>query len=396
MISLDILEKVIDDQHHIKEHHPHIQRRLNLPDQSNQVVIVTGIRRCGKSTILLKTIGAKTKSLYISFEDPRLEGFSLEDFMKIETLGKAKNRISYIFDEIQNIPGWEKYIRSAHDRGIPIYISGSNASLLSRELGTRLTGRYKQFELFPFSYPEYLDYTGNKQGASALQSYLSEGGFPEYLRDKDSDYLRQLLNDIIIRDIVVRRKIRNEQNIIRLAIHLLSNVGKEYSYNKLSRMLEISSVRSTIDYCDYLKESYILDFLPMYSPSIRKQIANPKKAYSSDNGLTKANSLSFSEDWGRMLENAVFQHLRRTHTNLMYYKSQNSECDFLVREKNKIQKAIQVCWYLHEENMKRELRGIENAMKETKAEEGYIITYDQEDEINGIPLIPAWKWFCKE
>jgi predicted AAA+ superfamily ATPase len=392
MITREILEKVIDDQQHAVEYPPVIPRTLVLPDSSKQVIIITGIRRCGKSTYLRKTIGVKPESISISFEDPRLEGFDLKDFSKIENLGKQSKKTKFIFDEIQNINDWEKYVRSANERGIQVFITGSNASLLSRELGTRLTGRFSQFELFPFNYQEYLNYTRNSPGSKSLHKFLKSGGFPEYLRDKDDSYLRQLLKDIIIRDIAVRRNIRNEHTVTRLAVHLLSNIGKEFSYNNITRLLEIKSIRSTIDYCDYLAESYIVELIPMYATSIKKQIANPKKAYSLDNGLARTNSLSFSEDRGRMLENAVFQHIRRAYHDIMYHKTPRSECDFLIREQERILMAIQACWHVNEDNIQREINGIKNAMKETQARNGIVVTFDQEDQLDGIKLIPAWKW----
>ena len=392
MITRELLEKVITDQQNVVDYPPVIPRTMILPERSKRTIIITGIRRCGKSTYLRKTVGVKPESLYISFEDPRLEGFELSDFSKIEDLAKQSKRKTFIFDEIQNINHWEKYVRSANDRGIPVYITGSNASLLSRELGTLLTGRFRQLELFPFNYQEYLNYSNQIPGSESFSQFLKTGGFPEYLRDKDDSYLRQLLKDIIIRDIAVRRNIRNEHTVTRLAVHLLSNIGKEFSYNKITRLLEINSIRSTIDYCDYLAESYILELIPMFSTSIKKQIANPKKAYALDNGLARANSLSFSEDRGRMLENAVFQHIRRGHPDIMYYKSLNSECDFIIRERDRILMVVQSCWQVTEDNIQREVHGIKNAIEETGARKGIFVTYDQEDLLDGIMLIPAWKW----
>ena len=391
MITREILEKVIVDQQNFVEYLPLIPRLMMMPDKSKQVMIITGVRRCGKSTYLRNTIGNKPDSLYVSFEDPRLEGFELGDFEKIENLGKQLNKASFIYDEIQNIQEWERYVRSANDRGIKVFITGSNASLLSRELGTRLTGRYQQLELFPFNYQEYIQYTNKLPGNESFSQYLSSGGFPEYLRIEDDFYLRQLLKDIIIRDIAVRRKIRNEHVVTRLDVHLISNIGKEFSFNNITSLIEIKSVRSKIDYCNYLAESYLLELVPMYSTSIKKQIANPKKAYSFDNGLVRANSLSFSEDKGRMLENALFQYIRNKHKDIMYYRNLNSECDFLVRERNRVLFAIQACWKITPDNFQREIQGIKNAIIETRAKKGLIVTYNQEDQLDGIKLIPAWK-----
>jgi predicted AAA+ superfamily ATPase len=201
-----------------------------------------------------------------------------------------------------------------------------------------------------------------------------------------------LLKDIVVRDIVVRRGIRNEHVILRLAMFLMSNVGKEISYNNISRVLEIKSVRTTIDYCDYLTESYLFDFVPMYSRSIKKQIANPKKVYSIDTGMVRANSLSFSEDLGRMLENTVYLHLRRNSNEVFYFRDDRTECDFLTKKLDQITGAVQVCWQLTEDNLRRELSGLKAAMDATKTKNGVIVTFDQEDHFDGIKAIPVWKW----
>ena len=369
-----------------------LKRDRIIPAKTKQVLIVSGVRRCGKSTLLRETIGQVPGSLFISFEDPRLEGFEPGDFMKIEEIARQDQKTYLIFDEIQNVDGWEKYVRFAHDKGISVYITGSNASMLSRELGTRLTGRYTQLELFPFNYQEFSGLTQLSPGGESFRQYLHDGGFPEYLQGKDSDYLRQLLKDIIIRDIAVRRNIRNEHTLIKMAVHLLSNTGKEFSYNNITRILEINSVRSTIDYCDFLRESYLIDIIPVFAASRKKQIANPKKAYCIDSGLARANSLSFSEDKGRILENAVYLHLRRSYKDIMYYKDSKTECDFLIRQNDKILFVVQSCWHIDEDNMQRELHGLNSALHQSGTGEAVIVTFDQEDELDGIKLIPAWKW----
>jgi len=222
----------------------------------------------------------------------------LDDFSKLERIAKEAGNDLLLLDEIQNIDQWERYARMANEKGLQLYITGSNASMLSRELGTRLTGRYKQIELFPFSYNEFLTFFNMERNAESFDQYFEWGGFPEFLEEKDDDYLRTLLRDIITRDIAVRRKITNENQLIRLAVHLLSNTGKEFSYNNISKVLEIKSVRTVIDYCDYLRESYLVDFIPRYSSSIKKQLVNPKKSYSIDPVFAKANSLSLVKIWG--------------------------------------------------------------------------------------------------
>lgn len=392
MVSRDFLIEIIKDQLDGILKKRWIERKAVVPTGSNRIIIVTGVRRCGKSTLIQQKLLKTGDALFINFEDPRLINFTVDDFSQLEKIAKETGKIYLVLDEVQNIDHWELYARSANERNIGLFVTGSNASMLSRELGSKLTGRYKQIELFPFSYQEFLDYRNLDRNAESFDEYYESGGFPEYLEEKDDDYLRTLLRDIITRDIAVRRNILNENQLIRLAVHLLSNLGKEFSYNNLSGILEIKSVRTVIDYCDYLRESYLLDFIPMYSTSIKKQLVNPKKCYSIDPVFAKANSLSFSKDLGRRLENYVFNHLRCDFKELYYFRRPKSECDFLVRQNEQIVQVIQVCLEVNQENMKREINGLKDALAETGADEGFIITYRQEDQLDGINIIPAWKW----
>lgn len=178
--------------------------------------------------------------------------------------------------------------------------------MLSRELGTKLTGRYIQTELFPFSYKEYLEFCKAPANIDTLDHYLAVGGFPQHLRENLPDYLRKIFKDIILRDIVVRRNLRNKSLIMQLAIFALSNIGKPFSFNNLTRILEIKSIRTTIDYCDYLQETYLIEFISKYSFSLKQEIASPKKVYCIDNGLVSSISLSFSDDRGRKLKILYF------------------------------------------------------------------------------------------
>ena len=386
---LNTLREIIEDQESMLSG-KYLARTKTIP-QSGLIIVISGIRRCGKSTLMKLFLKKDSKMAYINFEDLRLSSFGLDDFLKLETIFKENDSTVFCFDEIQNIPEWEKYVRSAHEKGINIIVTGSNSSLLSRELGTKLTGRYVQIELFPFSYEEFLRYKKLEAGPESLKIYLKQGGFPEYINHNFKEYLQTLLRDIVLRDIVVRRKIRNEKVILELALYILSNTGKLFSYNNVSNLLNIKSTRTTIDYCDYLQDAYLIHLVPKYSFSIKKQISNQKKAYCVDNGLINTNTLSFSKDSGRMLENIVFQQLRRNYNEIYYHKEKN-ECDFLVKEGREIIRTIQVCWEVNGDNMKREIDGIKEAMQYHKNADGEIITFNQEDEIDGISLIPAWKW----
>lgn len=392
MITKSLISEIIKDQREGFLKKRCVERTQTIPESTKRVVIISGVRRCGKSTLIRNNFLKEEDAIYINFEDPRLINFNLSDFTRLEELLKEERKTHLLLDEVQIIPQWELYARSAHEKGIPLIITGSNASMLSRELGTKLTGRYKQIELFPFNFTEFLRFFSLERNKDSFDQYFELGGFPEYLEDKDNDYHRLLLRDIVTRDIAVRRNISNENQLMRLAVHLLSNIGKEFSYNKISKLLEIKSVRTVIDYCDYLSESYLLEYIPMYSTSIKKQIANAKKVYSIDPAFAKANSLSFSQDFGRRLENFVYLKLRHNGKLIYYYKNGTSECDFLVKENEQVVDIIQVCWDVNNENMQRELKGIKDAMTETKVNNGVILTYNQEDILDGIPLIPVWKW----
>ena len=392
MITNEILKAIIEERQATSPKEGLIQRTITIPTDTGQIIIISGIRRCGKSTLLNQLNAGFPGSIYLNFEDPRLEGFSFNDFLRIEKIASEHNTNVMLFDEIQNIDEWEKPIRHFHDKGMKLFLTGSNASLLSKELGTKLTGRYLQKELFPFGYNEYLKFSHKEPGPESLLDFIKQGGFPEYLRSPQPDMLRTLLRDIITRDVALRRDIRNEHLLIRLAIHLMSNIGKEFSYNRLSNILEIKSVRTTIDYSDYLKESYLIDLIPMFSFSIKKQLANPKKAYGIDTALAKSNSLSYNDDIGRSLENAVFLEIRRRYNEISYYKGEKNECDFIITQNGKVIQLLQVCYNVNTDNMAREIAGIKAAMSETGCSNGIIVTFDQEDELDGIKLAPAWKW----
>ena len=360
-------------------------------------LIISGIRRCGKSTLLNQILKSQKKFYYLNLEDPRLEGFELRDFNSADEVFRELygSEGIYFFDEIQNVERWEKFVRFLVDRKNKVVITGSNASLLSRELGTRLTGRHIGYELFPFSYLEFLEFFKRKPGEKSYLDYLYRGGFPEFLRENDITLLHELLKDVLMRDIVNRFGIKNTVVLRKLAIYLLSNVGKEFSYNSLRKMLEVKSVQSIIDYVSHMEDSYLIFTVPRFSYSYKKQQVNPKKVYSIDNGLSYANSVLFSKDKGKMLENDVFLSLRRKYKEIFYFQG-NRECDFVVKDREKVVGAIQVCYEFSDENRDREVGGLLEAMDELKLKEGLILTFNQEDEfeVDGrrVVVMPVWKW----
>lgn len=363
-------------------------------------LIICGIRRCGKSTLLNQALKSKfSRPIFLNFEDPRLAAFELSDFIRFDDLVKEINPDVIAFDEIQNVPQWEKYIRSKQDEGQRIIVTGSNASLLSKEFGTILTGRYLIKELFPFSYEEYLNFNGESAGVYSFSEYLNDGGFPEYLKTHDTEILNRLIDDILLRDITLRFGVRQHQMLRQLALYLVSSIGKCLSLNQLKNLFLVGSVNSISNYIEWLEDSYLIFSIHKFSFSLKKQIYNPRKIYCIDTGLAGANSLSMSKDQGRKLENLVFLHFRRTRKTIFYYSEKN-ECDFIIVEKGQPIWAVQVCLQLTSDNLDRELKGLEEAMTELNLDSGLIITLDQEDsfEVNGkaVKAIPAWKYLDKQ
>ncbi|MEM2138785.1 MAG: ATP-binding protein [Candidatus Woesearchaeota archaeon] len=398
MILKDSLKKILDSQKNIILNNKNtIKRDFNIKDSSKFAIIITGIRRCGKSTFLMQKINELDSYNYLNFEDSRLVDFELFDFEKLEELFKEKNKNNsiYFFDEIQNVNKWEIFIREKINEGKKIFLTGSNSRLLSKELGTRLTGRYLNYELFPFSFNEFSKFFKKEKNKTLFLDYLEKGGFPEYLKTNNPQILTTLFEDILIRDIIVRYKIRDEKILKQLAIYLISNIGKVISFNSLKKIFEVGSTNTILSYISFMENTYLFFLVNKFDFSYKKQLIAPKKIYCVDNALVKNIGLSFNEDKGRLLENLIFLFLRRNYKEIYYYKG-NKECDFLIGEKNKITKVIQVCYELNNDNLEREYTGLLEAMTLLKLKEGLIITLEQEDliikENKKIKIIPAWKF----
>jgi len=375
-----------------------LQRKLigEIDHNNDQVKIITGIRRSGKSTLLLQLVQQIGKYNYISFEDPRLTNFEVNDFYKLEKIFQNNNDSKvFFFDEIQNIKGWEQFIRTLHDKKFKVYLSGSNASLLSKELGSSLTGRQISYELFPFSYSEFLAFKNQEKGISSFEEYFSVGGFPEYIKYENPDILIQLFNDLIYRDIITRHGLKNPDIVRELGIYLASNIGKEYSNNKLRKSFSLGSANTVQSYISFFQDAYLFFSINRFSYSLKSQSVNPKKIYGIDQGLMQKLSLSYTKDKGRILENIVFLELLRQKKEIHYFKEEG-ECDFIVSKNRNIESAIQVCYQINEHNMHRETQGLIEAMKSLKIKKGFILTMDQEDVLKDagieISIIPFYKW----
>jgi len=383
----------------------------------SQVLIITGIRRCGKSTLMQQIRQTQDEQdFYLSFEDERLVPFTLENFQAllevfIELYGVQKK---FYFDEIQNIPGWERFIRRLHDQGNKIYITGSNANLLSKELGTRLTGRYIAIELYPYSFYEYcvakkhkikdtnlLDTASRALRKKWLNEYQKEGGFPEYLENEKTEYLTMLYESIIYRDIINRYHIPNERPIKELVLFLSSNIGKMMSYGSLKNTLSLASGTTVAEYCHYLENCYMFFLVHRYDLSVKRQLLAPKKCYVIDTAMAQILGFRSSEDKGRFLENMVFIELKRRNAGDIFYHQGKNECDFVLQQGITVTHAIQVTQTLHEKATKeREYAGLLEAMQTYQLTSGLILTENENYEdamvVNNktvtIKVQPLWEW----
>ncbi len=366
----------------------------------NFALVVSGIRRSGKSTLLAQLIEKQQQNsyLFLNFDTPKLFDFEFDDFALLdEIIAENKEIKTLYFDEIQVVEGWEIYVRGKLDQNFQVVVTGSNASLLSRELGTKLTGRHISKELFPFSFVEFCEFLGKQNNANAVEDYLQQGGFPQYLQLGEDEILNALINDILYRDIIVRFGIRDERSMKRLLLFLAGNIGNLITAGKLKQSLEVKSTATVQEYLSHLEQAYVIQMLPKFAYSYKVQLANPRKVYFIDNGLQRVISPSFSPDLGRKLENAVFWELRRQFAELYYYNENHKECDFVVCQNSMPVQLIQVCWQLNAENIVRERDGLLDAMNFFGFEQGKIITLNQEDKmiIDGktIEVLPFFQVF---
>ena len=367
-----------------------------VPIFSSFATIITGVRRCGKSTLLLQILKDKYKNaLYLNFEDLRLTAFETEDLVRLQQEIVKRNIKVLFFDEIQLVNKWEIFVHQLLREEYTIFVSGSNASLLSTELGTHLTGRHVSMEMFPFSFTEYIAFKNVKPSPDSVTAYLKTGGFPECIKNESELILQNLMEDILIRDIAVRHAIRDVNALKQLAVYLVSNVGTLVSANKLIDLFGIKSTATMLEYFAWLKDAYLVEFLPLFSYSLKIQARNPKKVYAIDTGLIYAISTAFSENAGHVFENLIYLHLRRKSTNLYYFK-EKGECDFVSFSKGKAQEAVQVCYQIDDHNFKREYNGLLEAMRAFKLDQGTIVTLNQKDhfEKDGyrVNLVPAHEY----
>lgn len=408
MISPLNLSKILIDQHEwFRTRSGGVPREIEIDRYRahSQIVVISGVRRAGKSTLLKQLSEGFDEYLYLNLDDDRLIGASIDDLNQmIELLNELHPDVRVLFlDEVQNITGWERLVRRIHEGGYRVFLTGSNAHLLSSELGTHLTGRYVQISLWPFGFGEFCTFLGitphpltsvkEAEIIRAQTQYLEWGGFPEYLQSSDPDTLRRIFEDIIFRDLIARYRIREIVSLRELARYLFTNMTRETNFNALARAVGLSNPMSVRNWIGYLEECYLLSTCYQYDFSLKRQYATSRKYYGIDTGMRNAVSFRFSDDHGILLENLVYSELIRRGKEV-YWVKQKGECDFLVQSQNGLT-AIQVCYEITHENREREVQGLVEAMKIGNCN-GLIITFRQYDQISfdneNITILPFWRW----
>ena len=394
------------------QNYPLIQKYLQIPE----ILLILGARRTGKSTLVYQLIGTLKTSpesiLFINLdeplfqskaEDPTFLSMLIEEYL---IQHKDIKKIYVFIDEVQNYNHWIQTVKTLHDvnKQIKFVLTGSTSSLLKNTASVRLSGRYLTATIYPLSFKEFLEFselqkTTILQKRQTVNVYVQFGGFPRVVLEKDEslkqDLLKNYFQTIYLKDIIFPHKIRNNKDVFDLLYFVLSNVGTPFSYNNIAKSLNIS-VDTVKEYLSYAEQSYLIYSVMKYDPSVRKQVANPKKLYAVDTGLVNSVSFKFSENRGRLIENLVFMMLTK-HQKEVFYHKERQECDFLIREGRKIVQALQVTLSLQDESVKkRELKGLLEALNSHNLSEGTIITETEKEslEIEGkkVNVVPLYEW----
>lgn len=425
MIKKEQLKQIIRD-FHLNKSFDVKPRTLQPPLDTQKIITLIGVRRCGKTSILYNMINQlssdidKSRIIFFNFEDERLDltvdelDLILQAYRELYP-NHDLSECYFFFDEIQNLNGWEKFIRRLYDTiSKNVYVTGSNSKLLSSEIATSLRGRTLSFEVYPLSFKEYLSfknisvdlYSSNSLAyiKNAQEHYLREGGFPEILLI-DEQYKNQLLqeyfNVLLYKDLAERYSINNTIALKFFLKRIISSSTKQISINKIFNELKSSGIKigknRLYDFLDYVQNIYLALTLHRYDKSLVNKELGEKKIYSIDIGLNNAVEFKFSDNVGKSLENAVFLELKRITHEIFYYRDQYCECDFIIANKGKITEILQVCYDLSDtETKKREVKGLLTACNNFELFDGTIISYESEDEfvqdgIN-IKIIPFYKW----
>ena len=407
-------EIVLDQRETFNRPKQLIERDIELDAylKTSQVVIISGVRRCGKSSLLYlikeKLDLQEQDYCYFNLDDERIvdEAEILDQVYRLHLEMHRKEPLFFL-DEVQNIPNWEKFVNRLYEKGIKLFITGSNANLLSSEIASALTGRNKVLQLSPFSFKEYLRFIGRDYTLERLSStqksflqgdfndYLKKGGFPLVIAENDLELINGYFQDILYRDIVARHRLSQVDELKQIALYFASNVGKLFSYATLQQVSGVKSSASVKQYLEYLGQTYLFFYLKKFDYSVKKQIMNPKKVYAVDPAVCHRLGSHFSLNQGRILENVVYLELLRRGKEVFYHQ-QKKECDFVIKEGLQINAALQVTWEMNTQNTKRELEGLQEAMQVHQLQEGWLLTGVETKTSVSLPdnikLMPVREW----
>jgi len=380
----------------------------------DMALVITGPRRCGKS-ILAFMLGKGRNFGYVNFDDERLTMEATELNKVLEALYSLKGEVDFfIFDEIQNIPGWEKFV----SRLVParkVILTGSNAKLLSAELATHLTGRHIDIVLFPFSFREFLALKGLEYDIhhtpdvarikSYFEEYMETGGFP-LAQKLGRVFLAETYRDILEKDLIQRYKIKYPATFKELAKYLISNASSEVSFNRIKNIIGVKSPHTVKEYTSYLSGAYLVFLVERFSFKLKEQALAPKKAYCIDNGLVNTIGFRVSENKGKAMENlAAIELFRAASRNrkmeIYYWKDhQQREVDFVVKEGRSVTQLIQVTGISSKKELEgREIDALLRAGKDLRCDNLLVLTHDYEAEETidaKIQFIPLWKWLLAD
>jgi uncharacterized protein len=376
------------------------------------IKVITGPRRAGKSVFAIEAL-KHTDFAYVNFDDERIAG-SLDGDALLKGIKQVYGDTKLLLlDEIQNIQKWELLLNRLHRNGYNLVVTGSNSRLLSRELASHLTGRFIEFQILPFSFREFLSarkspgapYPAGKEAQGRLlalfSEYLQSGGYPEVIvnRIDHRSYLKTIFDSVLFKDIVQRFRIRNSLMLRDIGYYLLTNHSTLASWNNIAEALGQKSVATLQKYASYINQAYFIFTVQRFSYKAAVHIKSPQKLYAYDTGMIDAVSFKFSENIGRILENAVAIELsRNVNKPIYYFKTTNGkEVDFLVKDGLQVSEMIQVCYDLsNPKTKKRELSALLHASAELKCKQLKVITWDMDtilhEKGHEIEILPAVKW----
>jgi len=411
-----------------------IARRLTVQVVAGKATVCIGVRRSGKSFFMCQLIGklldsgvSRQNILYLNFFDDRLHGFGQKNFGMILDAyyflypeKKGEEKIYCFFDEIQMVGGWEPFIdRLIRTEKCQVYITGSSAQMLSKEIASQMRGRALSWEIFPFSFREFLDYKGMKisQNLSTksrlhvqkiFEQYWQTGGFPEVVGLEKNMRIKmhqEYFNTVLFRDLIERHDISHPKALADLAHRLVDNTASLYSVNSLTGYLKSLghkiSKAAVADYLIWLEDAYFLFTVRIYDASLARANTNPKKIYCIDHAMVTSVTPGILINSGHLLENLVFSALQRSYSKIYYYKTKSGrEVDFIVQSDDRSKVLIQVCESMADSQVrKREITALNEAMVELKLQSGTIVTRNEHDQIQTdtgeIQVLPVWRFLLE-